>query len=201
LVSIGIYWLLLLFLYCLSKQQAQTYELIGKPIASYKMNLKRVALGGWVQERYVALLRAGKEAMKAGMGFDVAKRHWLAAHELIPSRCETLYQIANWYKDQQQYGLCTVYATAAVAVAYPDAEALFIEGQIYNFGRHDVLGVCAWYTGQYEAGYAATIEALRVEPTAAHTLKNLAFYKGKVANFGGVPDNALGSDQQQHEEL
>ena len=33
------------------------------------MNLKRVAIGGWVQEQYVALLRAGKDAVKAGLGF------------------------------------------------------------------------------------------------------------------------------------
>ena len=43
---------------------AQTYELIGEPTLAYEMNLKRVALGGWVQERYVALLRAGRQALK-----------------------------------------------------------------------------------------------------------------------------------------
>jgi hypothetical protein len=45
-----------------------------------------------------------------------------------------------------------VYATAAVAVAYPEPDALFIDSPVYNFDRHDVLGTCAWYTGQFEAG-------------------------------------------------
>lgn len=162
---------------------AQTYELIDEPKLAYEMNLKRVALKGWIQEQYVALLRAGGEALKAGIPFETAKQHWLEAHALLPNRCESLYEIANWYKTQKQHGLCMVYASAAVAVAYPPADSLFIESDVYSYYRHDVLGVCAWYTGQYEAGYAATATALRKRPYAAHTRKNLQFYKGKVADF------------------
>ena len=39
---------------------AQTYALVGEPKLAYSMNIKRVQLGAWVQERYVALLRAGR---------------------------------------------------------------------------------------------------------------------------------------------
>lgn len=92
---------------------------------------------------------------------------------------------------QKQHALCVIYAVAAVAVEkYPPADSLFIESEVYNYKRHDVLGVCAWYTGQYDAGYAAAVTAFKVEPTAEHTRKNIGFYKGKVANFKELDDNS-----------
>lgn len=132
-----------------------------------------------------------RQALKAGLPFETAKKHWLEAHALLPDRCETLYEIANWYKVQKQHALCVIYAVAAVAVEkYPPADSLFIESEVYNYKRHDVLGVCAWYTGQYDAGYAAAVTAFKAEPTAEHTRKNIGFYKGKVANFKELDDNS-----------
>ena len=70
----------------------RVYELVA-----YNMNLKRASMGGWVQEKYVALHRAGREALEAGLGFDKAKEAWLRAYEMDPTRCESLYSIAEWY--------------------------------------------------------------------------------------------------------
>ena len=61
------------------------------------MNLKRVALGGWDQERFVALFRAGQNALDANYSFSVAKAAWLQAYETDPNRVETLYEIAEWF--------------------------------------------------------------------------------------------------------
>jgi hypothetical protein len=63
------------------------------------MNMKRASMGGWVQEKYVALHRAGREALEAGLGFEKAKEAWLQAYEMDPTRCESLYSIAEWCVD------------------------------------------------------------------------------------------------------
>ena len=60
------------------------------------MNIKRAKMRGWTQEAYVAYYRAGRNALEAGLGFDKAKEAWLHAYEVDPSRCESLYSIANW---------------------------------------------------------------------------------------------------------
>lgn len=131
------------------------------------------------------------------MPFETAKAHWLDAHVLLPDRCESLYEIANWYKIKQQHALCSIYAVAAVAITtYPPADSLFIESEVYNYHRHDVLGVCAWYTKQYEAGYAAAVKALAAKPTAEHTRRNVNFYKGKVVGFQD-PDASPGQQAIQ----
>ena len=60
--------------------------LIDKPELALEMNLRRVQMGGWSQERYMALNRAGDNAIASGKGFEEAKKHWLAAYEMDPNR-------------------------------------------------------------------------------------------------------------------
>lgn len=52
----------------------------------------------------MAYLRAGRNALEAGLGFDVAKEAWLDAYEEDTNRCESLYEIARWYKDNGYVG-------------------------------------------------------------------------------------------------
>eukprot|EP00040_Diaphanoeca_grandis_P041556 m.263092 g.263092 ORF g.263092 m.263092 type:complete len:502 (+) comp48545_c0_seq1:219-1724(+) len=167
---------------------AQTYELIDKPLEAYNMNMKRVAMGGWKQERFVALQRAGDNALAAGLGFEKAKNAWLEAYAMDPKRIETIYRIAHTYKEQGNLPLCGFYAIMASRVPYPPPSSLFIQGSIYHFDRHDLLGICAWYVDEFELGFNSVLKALKERPTSAHTIRNLAYYKGKVA---GVEDAML----------
>eukprot|EP00041_Stephanoeca_diplocostata_P016722 m.330332 g.330332 ORF g.330332 m.330332 type:complete len:546 (+) comp20460_c1_seq4:106-1743(+) len=159
---------------------AQTYELIDKPLKAYHMNIKRGRMGGWDQEAYVAFLRAGRNALEAGLGFDAAKEAWLDAYEEDTHRCESLYEIARWYKDNGHMKKCALYATAAARCDYPSPSSLFIQGNIYNFDRWDVLGICAWYVEDYKTGYDAVLRALAEKPHSKHTARNVKYYAGKV---------------------
>merc|ERR1711918_68209 len=115
----------------------------------------------------------------------VAKARWLEAFAVDPTRAEALYQIAKWYKDNDKMQLCALYARRAVELPYPVSSSLFIEGSVYDFHRHDIYGICAWYTKQYEEGYAALKVALANMPeereahaALQYTRKNLKYYRG-----------------------
>mmetsp|Transcript_31108 Transcript_31108/g.81519 ORF Transcript_31108/g.81519 Transcript_31108/m.81519 type:complete len:503 (-) Transcript_31108:117-1625(-) len=158
----------------------QTYDLVDKPLKAYHMYWKRSRMHGWYQEAYVALHRAGRNALEAGLGFEKAKEAWLAAYEIDVRRCESLYSIANYYKNEEQFKLCSLYAKMAAQCDYPSSDALFIKGDIYNYARWDLLGICAWYTRDYDVGFKAVMKALDAYPDVRHTRKNIKYYVGKV---------------------
>lgn len=178
---------------------AQTYELIGKPLEAYHMNLRRVEMGGWSQERFVALQRAGDNALAADLGFEKAKKAWLDAFAVDPTRAETIYRIALRYKEDGNMQLCGFYAIMAARVSYPDPSTLFIQGGLYHFDRHDLLGICAWYIGEYELGFKSVVTALQSRPTSEHTIKNLQFYLGKVDGVeAAIEKYGNGNEHKEH---
>jgi hypothetical protein len=133
--------------------------------------------------RYVALHRAGRNALAAGLGGDKAIEAWLRAYTVDHTRCESLFAIGEYYKEAKNMKLCSLYAHMAVQCDYPAPSALFIKGDIYNYSRWDLLGICAWYTNDYEVGFNAVMKALEAYPTSRHTRRNLRFYIGKVCTF------------------
>jgi hypothetical protein len=95
-------------------------------------------------------------------------------------------EIAESYKnsdDDDDNKLCAIYAKMASGIDYPPSGSLFIEAAVYNFRRWDVLGICAWYVHDYEAGYDALLKALKARPDSVHTRQNLKYYVGKVQRF------------------
>lgn len=66
---------------------AQTLELNKKYEEAYQMNLLRDSMGGWDQERYVALLRAGRTALLSGRSFLEAKECWLRGFQRKSIHC------------------------------------------------------------------------------------------------------------------
>ena len=180
---------------------AQTYDLIDKPLKAYHMNWKRSRMIGWKQEAYVALYRAGRNALEAGLGTEKANEAWLAAYEMDPTRCESLYAIANNYKENNKMELCSLYAKMATQCEYPPSSALFIKGDIYNYSRWDVLGICAWYTKDYEIGFNAVMKALEHYPNSRHTRKNIKYYVGKVDGASAAWLKYKPNDDAVHQEL
>lgn len=128
---------------------AQTYGLIGKPLKAYYMNIRRYEMGGWMQERYMALVRAGEEIIRYNNSIELASRAWLRAYELDPTRAEALYELANWYRLNGQNHLCAVYGLMATKIPYPSPDTLFIDGETYDWRRWDVLSICAWVSVAY----------------------------------------------------
>lgn len=155
---------------------AQTYDCLDdveNACIYYKL---RTALEGWDEENFITRYRLGQVYERRGM-WDLALRYYLEAFTLRPTRAEPLVRIASYYLWKKNYTVSFLFAQPAAAIKYPKTDVLFIEKDLYDFTRFDVLGQSAWYVGEFALGEAAVRKALEARPDMEHLLGNLALYE------------------------
>jgi tetratricopeptide (TPR) repeat protein len=160
---------------------AQTYGCLGDWENACIYYRERTKLNGWAEENYVAFY---KLACALEQAFDMTEaNHWmtalhyyLQAYTLRPQRAEPLVKIAQHYLEANNVDLAFCFAVQACRIPYPMDDILFVEKELYDYTRHDILGRCAWYVGEYEMGEEAVRTALKARPDMPHLQKNLAYY-------------------------
>lgn len=161
----------------------QTCNCLGEWQEAYDFYKKRAALPGWDEENFITALRLGNVAQKISNQQTTdsqlcppAVEHYLDAYTLRPHRAEPLVKIAQYYVEKNIMPLAFLFSLHASRIAYPVNDILFVEDELYNFTRYDVLGTCAWYVGEYEVGEWAIRQALATDPDNVRLQKNLEFY-------------------------
>lgn len=140
--------------------RAQTLRDLGERDAAVAEYRRRVALGGWDQERFYAQLQVGL------LLDDPAEL--LAAWELRPGRAEPLYALASYYRDKGQWNLAYLFASRAVQVPYPDEDIIFVDRGIYEWGCLLERSIAAWWVGDRETAYLDSLALLAFEGLPAH---------------------------------
>jgi hypothetical protein len=164
----------------------QTYECLGDWGNAYKYYGERAAYKGWDEEDFATMYRLGRVAQmlapKNHQSFaPLAVEHYLKAFAMRPHRIEPIIKIAQHYLDRNEMHLAFLFAARVVKMPYPAEERLFVEKHMYDFVRYDILGICAWYVGEYDLGEWAVKRALEVAPQAEHLKRNLKFYMDRKA--------------------
>ena len=159
----------------------QTYGCLGDWETAYEYYEKRAEICGWDEENFITRMRLGdiaqQIAQKDGESISlVAIGHYLKAFSMRPHRAEPLIKIAQYYLDKGEMHLAFLFASRAVHIPYPAQDILFIEKYMYDFVRYDILGISAWYVGEYDLGEWAARQALQVKPDAEYLQRNLQFY-------------------------
>lgn len=158
----------------------QTYECLRDYPNAYKWYKRRFDLGGWHEEAYEARFRMGRVSKYMKHPWPEVQQHWLDAHAFLPSRAEPLYAIANHYFHREKnYALAFLFAQRAAQLPFPAHLRLFIDKPVYDFKAHDLLGIVAFYVGEYDVGERAVRKALSVLPNDRRLTKNLGFYQRK----------------------
>lgn len=165
---------------------AQTYECVGDWPNAYKFYKLRTQLKGWEEEDFMAQykLAIATENLKDTdpiQSWPMALNCYLKSFKMRPTRAEPLVRIAQHYLDQDNFHLCYLFAQQAAKIPYPKDDVLFIEKEIYEYQRYDILGRCAWYVGKYNKGERATRKALQAYPNAQHLINNLNIYMAHKA--------------------
>ncbi len=161
---------------------AQVYECLGDYENAYKYYKKRADMQGWDEENFMTQFRLGNVAQRlpsdnfSGI-CSLALKHYLEAYAMRPQRAEPLIKIARYYLNKNQMHLAYLFAARAVQIPYPEKDILFVEKWMYDFERYDILGISAWYVGEYEIGEWAVEKALEVTPDAPHLQRNMKLYK------------------------
>jgi len=160
---------------------AQTHSCLGKWEQAYKYYWERTRLTGWPEEDYVALYKLAMVAEHLADKNNPASwaeplHYYLQAYSKRPQRAEPLVKIAQHYLNLDSMHLAFCFARQACMIDYPQDDILFVEKELYDYTRYEILGRCAWYVGQFDIGEEAVRNALKARPYMNHLHKNLAFY-------------------------
>ncbi|MGC1182993.1 tetratricopeptide repeat-containing glycosyltransferase [Legionella sp.] len=175
---------------------AQTYECLGDFQNAYRMYQHREQLNGWDEENFMTLYRLGYLAQKTNhtdsiISWATAMNYFLKAFALRPHRIEPLVKIAEYYWPSN-IQTCYLFINYAYNIPYPKNDVLFINREMYQYTRYEIMSRCAWYMKEYNLGEQATRLALDVHPDTAHLHNNLKLYKQKLAlNLEPISNSTL----------
>jgi len=136
---------------------------------------KRCSMNGFYEENYIAHVRLA-QAYQDLDNWPQALFYFIRAYSMNPERVEPLVRIAKYYLKQNNFIVSFMFALQAVKIKQSDKYILFIDQHDYDFARYDILGIAAWYIGEYEIGREAVLKALEHSPNAPHLIFNLSLY-------------------------
>lgn len=110
--------------------------------------------------------------------------YYLKAYSLRPHRAEPLMKIAQHYADAGEMPVSYLFNKRACKLPYPACDVLFVEDGLYDFDRYRLLGINAWYVGDYKNGEKAIKKALEIKPGDSALEHDLACYESRKKSVG-----------------
>ncbi len=115
---------------------------------------RRAAMGGWEEEVYYSLFRAGESMLRLGEPWPQIQDVLLRAHESRPSRAEALYTLAKHYRQEGRFELGHLFASRAAACPLPQHDILFVWAAVHTWSALDEQAVCASQLGLHAEAFA-----------------------------------------------
>jgi glycosyltransferase involved in cell wall biosynthesis len=110
---------------------AQTYKCLSMWKESIDMYQKRIDVGGWGEEIYYSYYMIGEcyLNMRDILNFE---RYMQMAYNYRPSRGETIYKLAEFYRTVGEHYKSYHYIQLGRKIPFPKDDVLFIEPNVYN---------------------------------------------------------------------
>lgn len=123
---------------------ANSYKNAGNLEKAIEHYIKRIAIGGWIEENWYSRLELGKCYMKMGKEAEAIKT-WLEAYGYHPKRAENLYEIVKYYRIKGSTQLSYIFYKLAKEIPYPSDNVLFIHKDVYNYLLDYEFSIIAYY--------------------------------------------------------
>jgi tetratricopeptide (TPR) repeat protein len=122
---------------------AQSYKDAGKPHDAVRAYRKRIALGGWDEEIWNSYLNLAHSLKDCGdeAGFI---QGLIAAYNYRPSRAESLYDLANYYRNKGMNHAALMAAEEGLRIKRP-GDLLFVNDYVYSTGLREEFTIVAYY--------------------------------------------------------
>lgn len=163
---------------------AQSYGDSGDFENAIKWYKKRVEAGGWFEEVFISYKRIGELYMELKQE-ENAVFYWLKAYEHIPQRSETLYKLANHYRNKSNNNTSIMFIKQGLSIPYPNDLVLFLEYQVYEHKFIEELGIVGYYVNKKHEGLLACQYLLLTkeipEGVRNNASNNLYFYLNKLS--------------------
>lgn len=163
---------------------AQSWRDALEPQKAFDTYARRVAMGGWAEETYVA--QCEKAALSITLEHDYASivAEHLHAWRLRPSRAEALWQLARYCRAKNILADGYLFANTGKDIPLP-TDLLFVKKSVYEWQLLDEFSICAYWLGHYQASADAARQLLAAKKFPpqhqARIEANLAFALGKLA--------------------
>ena len=153
----------------------QTYHCLGRDRAAIRMYKQRFRAGGWDEERWYSLYMIGTSYLKLK---ETAKfeKYMNLAYEFRPSRAESLYKLAKYFREESQHYKSYQYIVMGKKIPIPK-DSLFIETNVYT-GLFDYEEtICLYYMGRKKEGLRKSMEYMLQKKENLHSVYiNCEFY-------------------------
>lgn len=167
----------------------------------------RATLEGFQEEKFHALLRSGELSQKLVHDWHDSMIFYIKAFE-HSHRAEPLLFIAIHYIQIKMWVMAFTFLKLACSIDYPKEAILFVNRHDYDYKRWHLLGIVAFYVGQFNDGKIACMNAInycKQTDSKINTdvdMKNLKFYEDKEAEIisqrGGIVPQYQQPQQQSH---
>ena len=188
---------------------AQTCSCLGENDESLYFYKIRATLEGFQEEKFHSLLRSGELTQKLNHEWHDSMMFYIKAFE-HSHRAEPLLYIAIHYIQIKMWVMAFTFLKLACSIPYPQDAILFVNRHDYDYKRWHLLGIVAYYVGQFQDGKAACLIAIDYAKKDGSKVNsdidksNLKFYEDKEAEEimkrgGIVPQYANHHNQQQNQ--
>lgn len=140
--------------------------------------LKRIDLGGWIEEITLSYLNVGT-CYKAQGQRENALNYWLKGYNYNPLRIECLYRAVELLMEEGQLIVAYHLGMIAKTIPFPEKDVFLVERELYDFWIDYQLSISAYYVGDFTTGYQCCKKILLLQPEKAiaeQTSKNLLSY-------------------------
>jgi glycosyltransferase involved in cell wall biosynthesis len=162
---------------------AQSYRDAGMNERSIEAYERRIDLGGWPEEVYIAKYWTARQKQLLEYSEGEIIDAYLKAWEYRPNRLEALYHLIKYLGSKKRYALA--FALSSVGMKTGTCQdILFVEDEIWKWRLPDEYSVLAYYNGNAEEAYKIT--NIIINSTSFNGIpqidkdrinKNLEFYK------------------------
>ncbi|MFA5507651.1 MAG: glycosyltransferase [Vulcanimicrobiota bacterium] len=138
---------------------AQSYRDAGEHELAIEHYRKRVEMGGWEEETFVAQLESARQMMRNGYPYERFLPEFLKAYEMRPSRIEPLYELTAYCRKQDLFHQGYLFGKTALGMELPP-DTLFVSKYMYDYGLMDEFSLCAYWAGRYQESYDCCLSLL-----------------------------------------
>jgi tetratricopeptide (TPR) repeat protein len=160
---------------------AQTYHCLGRDKDAIRMYKQRFRAGGWDEERWYSLYMIGTSYLNLK---EISKfeKYMNLAYEFRPSRAESLYKLAKYFREQSQHYKAYQYVLLGKKVPL-SSDSLFIETNVYTDLFDYEETICLYYMNRKRDGLRKSLEyLLRKTENLQNVYTNLEFYVEPISD-------------------
>jgi glycosyltransferase involved in cell wall biosynthesis len=161
---------------------AQTYSCINDFENAFKYSEIRTNLLGFWEEVFQSYYRCGEYSEKLNRPWHDSLGWYMKAFEHT-ERVEPLLKIGEHYQNKKNWTLSYTFFDLACKLKFPDHCILFVDKLSYDYKRWHLLGIVAYYVGEYVKGKNACLKAIEngknINLSVERDILNLEFYQKK----------------------